>query len=209
MNKIIRIYAAFFAVTITALYIAITTYHIDTLPLDFIISIADSRQGVPFITFVGALILELLMELIREALSRIPKQIGSGVGIVGGIVIGQAAVSAKVFSPLLLIVVAVSLLASFTAPDYSIMSSLKIIKFFIIFLSGMFGLIGFTVGFTVFLINVISSNSFGVPYLTPFAPFNGSDFKHTFLYGKDIVPLRGKFLQTKDKIRSKRDNKIK
>jgi len=177
LAKYVRLYSIFLSVTITAYYIAILSYHVDTLPIDFIIGISNAGQGVPFTVFVGAIILEMIMELLRESLIRIPKQIGPAIGIVGGIVIGQAAISAKLFSPLLLIVVAVSLLSSFTAPDYTIMNPLRIIKFFLIIASGSFGLIGFILGVSIVAINMISTSTFGVPYLAPFAPFNWYDFK--------------------------------
>ncbi len=203
LAKYIRMYSTFLSFSITALYVAILSFHIDTLPADFIIGVANAGQGVPFTVFVGAILLELLIELLRESLIRIPKQIGSAVGIVGGLVIGQATISAKLFSPLLLIVVALSLLSSFTAPDYTIMNPLRIIKIFLIIISGCFGLIGFTLGISVVVINMVSTSTFGVPYLAPFAPFNWYDFKNSILYGKDISHLRPNFLKTKDNTRSK------
>jgi spore germination protein KA len=202
LAKYVRMYSTFLSVTITALYVAILSFHIDTLPGDFIFAIFDADQGVPFSVLVGALIVEMIIEMLREALLRIPKQIGSAVGVVGGIIIGQAAIAAKIFSPLLLIVVAVSLLSSFTAPDYTIMNPLRIIKFLLIIASGLFGLIGFTLALSIVLINMVSVSTFGIPYLEPFAPFNWYDFKNTFFYGKDISPLRPNFLKTKDRTRS-------
>ncbi|MTI69901.1 MAG: spore germination protein [Firmicutes bacterium] len=204
LGKYVRMYSTFLSVTMTALYVAILSFHIDTLPGDFIFTIYDSNQGVPFSIAIGALIIELVVEMLREALLRVPKQIGAAVGIVGGIVIGQAAIAAKIFSPLLLIVVSISLLSSFTAPDYTIMNSLRIIKFFLIIASSFFGLIGFSLAISIVLIDMISTNTFGIPYLTPFTPFNWHDFKNVFLYGKDISFLRPKFLRTKDKTRFKK-----
>lgn len=196
--KFIRMMATFLSISITPLYIAILSYHVDTLPADFILIISKFGQGNPFSVFVGALLLELIIELLREAWLRVPKQIGSAVGIVGGIVIGSAAIEANIFSPLLLIVGAISLLASFTAPDYTIANPLKILKFFLMFLSGSFGLLGFVCGISIILVNLVSTSSFGVPYLAAFAPFNWTDFKSTFLTSKFMSPKRPNFLMTKD-----------
>ena len=207
LYKYVRMYSAFLSVSITAFYVAVLSFHVDTLTTDFIIGINNAGQGVPFTVLVGAIILEMIMEILRESLIRIPKQIGPAIGIVGGLVIGQAAIAAKLFSPLLLIVVALSLLCSFTAPDFTIMNPLRIIKFFLIIISGCFGLIGFTLGISIVLINMISTSTFGVPYLAPFAPFNWKDFKSTILYGKDISHLRPNFLKTKDNTRSKAEKK--
>jgi spore germination protein KA/spore germination protein len=207
LQKYVRMYASLLAVTITAVYIAILSFHIDTLPIDFIYSIFNSNQGVPFSVFFGALIIEMIIEMLREAMLRVPKQIGAAVGIVGGIIIGQAAIAARIFSPLLLIVVSISLLSTFTVPDYTIMNPLRIVKFFLIIVSGLFGLIGFSLAVSIVLINIVSISSFGVPYLAPFAPFNWYDFKNTFLYGKDISPLRPNFLKNKDKTRTNQGEK--
>jgi len=200
-------YATFLSVSITAIYIGILTFNVDVLPADYILTISNAGQGVPFTVFVGAVLLEMVVEMLRESLVRIPKQIGPAIGIVGGLVIGQAAIAAKIFSPLLLIVVALSLLSSFAAPDYTIMNPLRVVKFFLIIVSGAFGLIGFMFGISIVLISMISMNTFGVPYLTPFAPFKWYDFKNTFIYSKELSPLRPNFLSTKDRTRIKKDPK--
>ena len=200
--KFVRMYSTFLAVTITAIYVAILSFHIDTLPVDFIQIINTSSQGVPFTVLIGALIMELILELIREALIRVPKQIGSAVAVVAGIIIGSAAIAARIFNPLLLIVASISMVSTFTAPDYSITNPLRLVKFFLIMISGFFGLIGFTLGVSIIHINLVSANSFGVPYYSPVAPFNGRDFKNMFIYGKELSPQRPNFLKTKDKTRS-------
>lgn len=201
-GKYIRMTAAILSISITALYIAVLSYHIDTLPADFILIIHEAGQGQPFNVFIGAFVAEMIVELIREAMLRVSKQIGPAAGIVGGIVIGQAAIAAKIFSPLLLIVSAVSLLSSFTAPDYTIANPLRIMKFFFMGLSACFGLIGFSFGICIMTINLVSISTFGTPYFAGFAPFNWYDFKHTFIYSKYMAPKRPNFMKTKDKIRS-------
>lgn len=200
--KFIRAFSCYVSLTITATYIAIISFHIDALPEDFILLVNKFQQGLPFTVFVGAVITEMIVEILREALTRVPKQIGPAIGIVGAIVIGQAAIAAKIFSPLLLIVASVSLLSTFTVPDYTIMNPLRIGKLFLILLSGSFGLIGFTMGFSIILINIISTRSFGIPYLAPFAPFNWYDFINSIFYGKDTSKLRPNFLKTKDRLRN-------
>lgn len=202
LAKNIRILSSFLSMTITAVYIAVLSFHIDALPANFIIIINNYQQGVPFTIFMGALLAEIVAEMLREALLRVPKQIGPAIGIVGAIVIGQAAIAAKIFSPLMLMVTSISLLSSFTVPDYTVMNPIRLFKIFLIVLSASFGLVGLTVGMSVILINIVSTSSFGIPYFAPFAPFNWYDFKTTFLYGKDISPHRPNFLKTKDKTRS-------
>lgn len=204
LNKMIRIFSTFLSFTITALYIAILCFNVDTLPSDFVVVISSSNSGVPFSLLVGIIILEIITEIVREALIRVPKKIGSAIGIVAAIVIGQASIAANVFNPLSLIVAAISLLTSFAIPDYTLMNSLRVIKFFLIAICSCFGMIGFTFGISIVLINLVSINSFGVPYLAPIAPFKWLDFRRLFYYGKDITNERPAYLKTKQKIRNKK-----
>lgn len=194
----LRLIAAFISFTITPIYIAIFSFHIDTIPAEYIIIISESMEGVPFNILLGALIVEFIVEMMREALLRVPKQVGSAVAIIGGIIIGQAAIAARIFNPLLLIVASVSLLASFTAPDYTVTNPLRIGKYVLLIACGMFGFVGFTLVFSIILIEIISTNSLGVPYLAPIAPFDKTDFKNTFLQNKFDSPRRPNFLKTKN-----------
>jgi spore germination protein KA/spore germination protein len=203
--KILRSIAIFLSFTLGALYIAIVSFHNDTLPSEYILTLATLRADVPFNAFTGILILEIIVEILRESLLRIPKKIGSAIGIVGAIIIGQAAIASGVFSPLLLIVVSTSMLASFAIPDYTLINPFRILKFFMMILSAVFGLIGFTMGLCFVVTNIISSNSFGIAYTAPSAPFNLYDFVRSYFYSKSFSPSRARFLKTKDQDRMKQD----
>ena len=200
---ILRSMALFLSFTLGALYIAIVSFHNDTLPSEYILTLAMLRANVPFNAFTGVLILEVIVEILRESLLRVPKQIGPAIGIVGAIIIGQAAIVSGVFSPLLLIIVSTSMLASFAIPDYTLMNPFRIIKFFMMILSAVFGLIGFAMGLCLIVTNVISSNSFGVAFAAPSAPFHFYDFIRSYFYSKSFSPQRPHYMDTKDKTRTK------
>lgn len=201
--RLLRYAAIVIALTGSSLFVALTSFHTDTLPVKYAISLSEMRSNVPFTALIGAFSLEFIMELLREALLRVPTQIGPAIGIVGAIVIGSAAVSAGIFSPLLLIIVATSLLASFAIPDYSLVSPFRILKFVLLLFTGTMGFFGFTVFLTFILAELVSLNSFGVPYLVPWAPFNFRDFLRTLIDGSTIDPKRPSYLRTKDKTRMK------
>jgi len=203
--RLIRYASIIIALTASSLYVTISSFHTDVLPSDYIISLAEMRVNVPFNALIGVLSLEFIMELLREALLRIPKQIGSAVGIVGAIIIGQAAISASIFSPILLIIAPTSLLASFAIPDYTLINPFRVLKFILILFTGTFGFFGFTVFLTFILIELVSQDSFGVPYFAPWAPFNLNDFKKSIVYNSTLGPKRPGYLRTKDKIKSKKN----
>ncbi|MBE6828885.1 MAG: spore germination protein [Ruminococcaceae bacterium] len=195
--KIIRNIAFFSSFTLGSLYIAIVSFHNDTLPSEYVLKLAMLRSNVPFNPITGVFILEIILEILREALLRIPKQIGPAIGIAGTIIIGQAAIASGIFSPLLLIIASTSLLESFIAPDYTIMTPFRILKFIMMLLSSIFGLIGFTMGLCLILTNIISTNSFGVAFSAPVAPFNFSDFKQGFFHEKGYSPQKSLSRKTK------------
>ena len=203
-TKILRIIALFFSISLSALFVIFASFNFDLLPSEYIVTLATSRAHVPFNAFTGAIILEGIVEILREALLRVPKQIGPAIGIVGAIIIGQAAIAAGVFSPLLLILVSLSFMASFVSSDYSIMNPFRILKFFMLIMTGVLGLFGFSIGLCFIITSIISTNSFGVPYLAPLAPFNWYDFTRTLFYSKTIAKKRPNFLRTKDNIRTKK-----
>ena len=166
--RVIRYAAAFLAVSLPALYIALTCFHPAMIPTGLTYSIAAARKGVPFPAIIEVLILELEFELLREAGVRLPGPIGSTIGIVGGIIIGQAAVSANLVSEIIVVIVSLTAIASFAIPSYSLTGAYRIIKYLMIFMCALFGLYGFWLAFLIVLIHLVSLKSFGIPYLSPY-----------------------------------------
>jgi len=200
-SKILRIVALAISLTLSSLYVAVVSFHPDILPPQYILAIASSRVTVPFNAFIEATLMEFVAEILREASIRLPKQIGPAIGIVGAIVIGQAAVAAGLVSPLMVIMVALSIMSSFVLPDYTLMNPIRILKFFMILITGIFGLFGFVMGFTLIAINLCSITTFGVPYVAPLSPFNFKDLKNYILSDITLSKKRPKYLNTRDKTR--------
>lgn len=200
--RLIRYAAFFISFSASSYWVAIVSFHSDILPAGFIISLAQARSKVPFSGLIGVLLLEFIMELIRESLLRVPTKIGSAIAIVGALIIGQAAISAGVFSPLLLILVSVEFLASFAIPYQSAEHPFRLLKFLLLFITGIFGFYGFILGITIIMAEMVSINSFGVPYIAPFGPFNLYDFLRTFLFSRTISPKRQQYMRNKDDTRT-------
>ncbi len=200
-SKLLRILCFMIALTLSSLYVAIVAFHSDILPEQYILALASFRASVPFNALLEALLMEGMVEILREASIRLPKQIGPAIGIVGTIVIGQAAVAAGLVSPLMVIIASLSTMCSFVAPDYTIMNPIRILKFLLIFITGILGLFGFVMGMTLITINIISHNSLGVAYMTPIAPLNLRDFLNYFLSDRNVTKERPEFLNTLDKKR--------
>ncbi len=167
--RAIRIISAFFALLLPGLYVSITSFHIEILPTELLYSILAARESVPFPVIFEILIMEISFEIIREASLRVPSAIGSTIGIVGALVIGQAAVSAGIVSPILIIIVAITALSSFAIPDYSFSFHLRLFRFLFILLGYMCGFLGIGTGLFVYLSIICDMESFGVSYSLPYS----------------------------------------
>lgn len=177
----LRFVFMFISIIITPSYVAVLTYHYEMIPSALMISLGKSRANVPFPPVFEAITLELIIELLREAGARLPTKVGQTMGIVGGIVIGQAAVQAGLTSNILIIIVAISALATFTAPNYLMGTAIRLIRFPMIFLSGIFGLIGVAFGLSFLLIHLLRITSLNAPYLAPQFPLRIKDLQYSLL----------------------------
>ena len=165
--RLLRYLAAFLAVGFPAFYVAVASFHTEVLPTALILSFAQARQGIPFPVVLEVLLMEMAFELLREAGIRLPGQLGGTIGIVGGLIVGQAAVDAGIVSTIVVIVVALTAIASFSVPNETMASAFRILKFFFILLAAIWGLYGFFLAWLVLIVHLCSLESFGEPYLMP------------------------------------------
>ncbi|WP_338463472.1 MULTISPECIES: spore germination protein [Brevibacillus] len=160
-----------------SIYIAAITFHQEMIPTPLLFSLAATREGVPFPALVEALLMELSFEILREAGIRMPRAVGQAVSIVGALVLGQAAVQAGIVSPAMVIVVSITGIASFSTPAYNLAVSARLIRFVLMILAATFGFYTLTLAMIVLVAHLSSLRSFGIPYLSPYAPFQMDDQK--------------------------------
>jgi spore germination protein KA len=204
--RILRYIGMLIAFIAPSLYIAVTTFHQEMLPTDLLIGLAAQREGVPFPAFIEALLMELAFEILREAGIRMPRTIGPAVSVVGTLVIGQAAVEAGIVSPAMVIVVAITAISSFSFPSYSIANSFRMLRFPLMGLAASFGLYGIIVGVIALILHLCSLRTFGIPYMSPIAPFNLPDQKDVFIRAPWwAMVLRPKLLNRKNVTREKKN----
>lgn len=164
--KIIRSFAFFIAILLPAIYISVTTFHDEFLPTELLLAITSAREKIPFPIIVEIILMELSFELIREAGIRVPSAFGQTIGIVGALILGEAAVTANVVSPILVIIIAITAISEFTLPDYSFSFSTRIFRILYIFLGYFFGLFGIACGIFMHFSILFSYTSFGVPFFS-------------------------------------------
>jgi hypothetical protein len=179
--RLIRYIAFVISLTFPSIFVMLASFHQEMIPTPLALTIASGREVNPFPVLLEALLMEISFELMREAGLRMPKPIGSAVSIVGSLIIGQAAVQAGLISPFMVIVVALTGIASFAIPNYTSSFAIRLMRFPILIASGTLGLLGFTFTLGLLLIHLISLRSFGKPYFEPFAPYEPNEFKDMFI----------------------------
>ncbi|NLM46477.1 MAG: spore germination protein [Firmicutes bacterium] len=178
--RVLRLFVLNIALFLPAFYVAIITFHQEMLPTPLLLSIAASREGIPFPAVAEALVMEGTFEVLREAGVRLPKTVGQAVSIVGGLVIGDAAIRAGLVSPAMVIIVATTAIATFAIPAYNAAISIRLLRFPLIILAGAMGLYGLICGLILILIHLAGLQSFGVPYLSPLVHGSFEDIVKTF-----------------------------
>jgi len=168
--RLIRLVGVVSALLLPGLYVALSLYHIELIPTPLLQSIIRTRANVPFPTIIELLLMEISFELIREAGVRIPGVIGQTIGIIGALILGQVAVSAGIASPMLIIIVAITGLGSFTIPNFSMAISIRVLRYFIIVAGAIAGFYGVFLALSVILALGCNMKSFGVPFFSPIAP---------------------------------------
>lgn len=203
-TRLIRYTSFMIALLFPSLYVAISTFHHELLPTPLLISVQAQREGVPFPAVIEILIMELTFEVLREAGIRMPRVVGQTVSIVGALVIGQAAVEAGLVSNVLVIVVALTGIASFVSPIYNFSISTRLLRFLLIFCAAGMGLYGVLMFLVLMVIHLVSLRSFGVPYLAPVAPFRLADQKDLFIrLPAWINTRRPTYLKTQSPVKAK------
>lgn len=190
--KIIRFACFFLSMTVPAIYIALVNYNQETIPTELLVSFSIQRDGVPFPSIIEVLIMLFICEMLRESDLRFPNAYGSAISILGALVLGDAAVSAGIVSPITIIIIALTFMASLIFTEIEVSNALRNLRFIFLFSAAFYGILGLVFATFYFLIRINKIHSFGKPYFYPLVPFDKTYLFKTALKG----PLR------KDKKRS-------
>ncbi|QUN08966.1 spore germination protein [Bacillus sp. L381] len=165
--RALRFTSIFITLFFSSIYIALVSFHQGLLPTSLAVTIAANRENIPFPPIIEAMVMEITIELLREAGLRLPNPLGQTIGLVGGVVIGQAAVEANLVSSIMVIVVSIVALASFTVPQYGMGLSFRVLRFISMFTAAAFGLYGMILFMLAIYTHLSRQRSFGSPYFSP------------------------------------------
>jgi spore germination protein KA len=173
--RFLRYTSSLITLLLPAFYVSITSFHQEMIPTDLAVSIIRSKAEVPFPTVTSVFMMLLAFEVLLEAGLRLPRTIGQAVSIIGALVVGQAAVQAKLISPVVVIVVAVTGITGFTLPNQDFTNGIRVFRLLFVICASIAGLYGFSLVALILVYHLNTLESFGVPYFTPFAANEGRD----------------------------------
>ena len=183
-------------------YVAVALYHQEMIPTRLLLSIIQAERDVPFSTAMEVLGMLAAFSLLQEAGLRLPNPIGDTVSIIGALIVGQAAVEARVVSPIAIIVVALSAIACYTLPSQDLGFALRLTRLALL-LGAIFGGL-FGVGCVSFLalLHLADLDSFGVNYTAPLSDGREAALRRLLLRGPwRLDRFRDPLLHTPDRRR--------
>ena len=172
MLILLRYVALLIGLLLPGLYVAIAMYHQEMIPTELLTSVIEAKQDVPFSTALEVLGMLIAFELLQEAGLRLPNPVGDTVSIIGALIVGQAAVDAKIVSPIAVIIVAFSGISSYTLPSQDLASAVRVLRLGFVLISMVAGIFGIVCGFALLIWHLCTIESYGVSYLAPFVDDN-------------------------------------
>jgi len=202
LTRILRLISFLITIITPAFYIALTTWNHEVIPNELLLSLAKQREGMPLPSAIEVLLMVTVFEILREADLRTPSTAGTAIGIVGALVLGEAAVSAGIVSPIIIIVVAITSISGFLYNDMDFINGIRWWRLIFILFSMILGLFGFIIAGLIFIIHLCSIESLNVPYLSPISPLYIESLKDSFIrLNRFKQKTRAPYLSKKNKFK--------
>ncbi len=192
--RIIRFFAFLIAIFTPAIYIAVTTRNYDLVPYPLLMILKAGRTFVPFPAYIEALFMIICFEILKESDLRMSSTSGSAISILGGLILGDAAVSAGVVSPIMIIIIAISSIAGLIFTSIEFVNALRTYKIGLLFLGTVLGIYGVILGGIYMFYQLLRLKVFGLPYCTPFAPYEANEINDSIIKKDTNVQKRNSLL---------------
>lgn len=205
--KVLRFASFFLTMILPGFYIALVNYNMETIPTSLLVNFASQNDGVPFPTIIEAIVMVIVCEILRESDLRFPSSYGSAISILGALVLGEAAVSAGIVSPIMIIIIAFTFITSLIFTELEIINAIRYFRFIFLVAAAMYGLYGIALSLVYFLIHITSVKSAGQPYYYPIVPFDFTYIKKTLFKVKYVNDTkRSKILAKKNQTKKRSES---
>ena len=208
LERLLRLSSLLIGTALPAFWLALTTYHQNQLPLQLLATVVQSSMGLPLPTALEMLLMVFMFDLFREFGLRLPAAVGGTISVVGGLIIGDAAIRAGITSPAMIVIIATSVIATYTLVNQTLVTAVSILRYCFIILTSFFGLFGFLLSFYFVVLYLANMRTFGLPYLPVTADLSWSTIVRTiFRPSEKYYKERPHNLNPKDKTRIKNEKK--
>ena len=177
--KFLRLVCFGLSMLTPAIYLSLINYNQETIPTTLLINFATQRINLPFPTIFEALIMLLICEILRESDIRFPSSFGSSISVLGALILGEAAVSAGIVSPIMIIIISLTFISSLLFTELEISNALRNYRFLFLLFAAVLGLYGVFLCTIIFLTNILSIKTINKPYFAPIMPFDKTYFDET------------------------------
>ena len=177
VNRIIRYLSVIITILTPAIYVAMTTHNHEAIPPKLLVNFSIQRSGVPFSTIMEAFLMILTFEILKETDARAPKSYSNSLTIVGALVLGESAVNAGIVSPIMVIVIAITSISGLIMTYLDIANGIRWWRLMFLVGAAFAGFIGILIVGLIFITNITCVKSFGIPFLSGFAPYHKNNLK--------------------------------
>jgi len=179
--RLLRAFSVMLALFLPAVYVSAELFHLQLIPLSFVLTIVNSIKGIPLSPSYEMFFTLAIFEVLNEASVRMPKYVGMVVSIVGGLVLGETAVNAGIISAPTLMIVALSGICLYTVPEME--QTFSVLRLLFLLVAGTTGLYGLILSVSAFIIYLVSFENYDTPLCAPFSPLITADMKDGFYKG--------------------------
>ncbi len=180
------------------------------LPLYFLLSLQPGLlpEAISFIgpeeagvlpLIVQFLIAEIGIDMLRMAAIHTPSSLATALGLVAAILIGQVAVQVGLFSSEVVLYLSMAAIGTFATPSYEMGLADRLSRLLLLIVTGIFGVKGYVIGVTFWLMYLTHMQTFKIPYLWPFLPFSWRPLRDVLI--RSPIPLKNRrpaFLNPRD-----------
>ncbi len=204
--RALRVLAIFLSVFLPGLFVSAQLFHLQLIPLNFLLTIVNSIKGIPLSPSLEMFFLLLIFEILNETSIRMPKYVGMALAVVGALVLGETAVNAGLVSTPAVLIMAMSGISIYTVPELT--ETTSILRFIVLLIAGSIGGYGIVLTEAFLTCYLCASENYGVPYVAPYSPLILNDLQDG-IYMSDVtsMPLRPQALNAKNKRRQYADGK--
>ncbi|SEP70096.1 spore germination protein [Piscibacillus halophilus] len=171
----VRFFAILFSIFLLPLWL-LFVLHPELLPPEMSYIGPNEEGNIPIL--VQLILADIGVEFLRIAAIHTPTAVSTAMGLVAAILIGEIAIEVGLFSPEIILYVAISAMGAYATPSYELSVANKLARLILVIITAILGVKGLVIGFTLYILYLTKTISLNTPYFWPVIPFNAKALYH-------------------------------